>query len=57
MDILSGATEPSGLLPLQMPADMQTVEAQKEDVPQDMKPHTDSEGNVYDFAYGLIGKV
>ncbi|HNP21841.1 MAG TPA: glycoside hydrolase family 3 N-terminal domain-containing protein [Panacibacter sp.] len=56
MDILSGKTEPSGLLPLQMPADMQTVETQKEDVPQDMKPHTDSEGHLYDFAYGLNWK-
>jgi beta-glucosidase len=56
MDILSGATEPSGLLPLQMPADMHTVETQKEDVPLDMKPYTDSEGHVYDFAYGLNWK-
>jgi beta-glucosidase len=56
MDILSGTAEPSGLLPLQMPADMQTVETQKEDVPQDMKPYKDSEGNVYDFAYGLNWK-
>ena len=37
MDILSGAAQPSGLLPFQMPADMKTVEEQKEDVPQDMK--------------------
>ena len=56
MDILSGKTEPSGLLPLQMPADMQTVEIQKEDVPQDMKPYKDSEGHSYDFAYGLNWK-
>ena len=56
MDILSGKTEPSGLLPLQMPADMHTVETQKEDVPQDMQPYKDSEGNVYDFAYGLNWK-
>ncbi|CAN5713116.1 glycoside hydrolase family 3 N-terminal domain-containing protein [soil metagenome] len=56
MDILSGKVEPSGLLPLQMPADMKTVEEQKEDVPQDMKTHTDSEGHVYDFAYGLNWK-
>jgi len=56
LDIVSGATEPSGLLPLQMPADMLTVEQQKEDVPQDMKPYTDSEGHVYDFAYGLNWK-
>jgi beta-glucosidase len=56
MDILSGKVEPSGLLPLQMPADMQTVETQKEDVPQDMQPYKDSEGHIYDFAYGLNWK-
>jgi beta-glucosidase len=55
-DIISGRMEPSGLLPLQMPADMQTVEAQKEDVPLDMKCYTDSEGHSYDFAYGLNWK-
>jgi beta-glucosidase len=36
-----------------MPADMQTVEMQKEDVPHDMKPYIDSEGHSYDFGYGL----
>ena len=56
MDIISGAVEPSGLLPLQMPADMQTVEQQKEDVPLDMRPYTDSEGHKYDFAFGLNWK-
>lgn len=56
MDILSGAVEPSGLLPLQMPANMQTVEEQQEDVPQDMKCHVDSEGHEYNFAYGLSWK-
>lgn len=55
-DIISGAVEPSGLLPLQMPADMKTVEEQKEDVPQDMKCYKDSEGHVYDFAFGLNWK-
>ncbi len=53
LDILTGAAEPSGLLPLQMPADMKTVELQKEDMPFDMTCHTDSEGNVYDFGFGL----
>ena len=33
MDIVSGAAEPSGLLPMQLPADMRTVEEQQEDVP------------------------
>jgi beta-glucosidase len=53
MDILTGAAEPSGLLPLQMPADMKTVEMQKEDIPHDMRPYADSEGHVYDFGFGL----
>ena len=53
MEIISGGSEPSGLLPLQMPADMKTVETQYEDVPFDMTCHTDSEGNVYDFGFGL----
>ncbi|MBP1613813.1 MAG: beta-glucosidase [Bacteroidetes bacterium] len=53
LDIVSGKSEPSGLLPVQMPVDMKTVEEQFEDVPHDMKCHVDSEGHVYDFAYGL----
>ncbi|OFX59412.1 MAG: beta-glucosidase [Bacteroidetes bacterium GWB2_41_8] len=53
MDILTGAAEPSALLPFQMPADMKTVEEQFEDVPRDMKCYVDSEGNSYDFAFGL----
>lgn len=53
LDILSGAAEPSGLLPLQMPANMKTVELQAEDVPFDMECHVDSEGNTYDFGFGL----
>lgn len=56
LDIVSGKTEPSGLLPVQMPVNMETVEKQFEDVPYDMTPHKDSEGNVYDFAYGLNWK-
>lgn len=53
LDVLSGASEPSALLPFQMPADMKTVEEQSEDVPRDMKCYADSEGNTYDFAFGL----
>ncbi|MEO6719340.1 MAG: glycoside hydrolase family 3 N-terminal domain-containing protein [Ferruginibacter sp.] len=56
LDILSGAKQPSGLLPIQMPANMKTVEEQKEDVPHDMECHVDSEGNKYDFAFGLNWK-
>ncbi len=53
LDILSGEVEPSGLLPLQMPANMSSVEIQKEDVPFDLAPHKDADGNEYDFAFGL----
>lgn len=53
LDILSGKTEPTGLLPFQMPENMKTVEEQFEDKAHDMKCYTDSEGNKYDFAYGL----
>jgi beta-glucosidase len=53
LEIIAGKVEPSGLLPLQIPANMETVEAQFEDVPRDMKCHVDSNGNTYDFAFGL----
>jgi beta-glucosidase len=53
LGLLTGVAEPSGLLPLQMPADMQTVEQQSEDTPHDMQPYVDAAGNAYDFAFGL----
>lgn len=53
LNVASGSVEPSGLLPLQMPKDMDTVEGQCEDVPRDMECHVDSEGNEYDFAFGM----
>ena len=53
LDLVSGAAEPSALLPMQLPADMKTVELQMEDVPFDMECYVDADGNVYDFAYGL----
>lgn len=53
MDIVSGKTEPSGLLPFQMPQNMITVEEQFEDVPRDMQAYSDANGNMYDFAFGL----
>jgi beta-glucosidase len=56
LDIISGVREPSGLLPVQMPANMSTVEKQFEDVPFDMECHTDTEGNKYDFGFGLNWK-
>ena len=56
LDIISGVATPSGLLPLQMPANMKTVEEQKEDVPLDMECHVDAAGNKYDFGFGLNWK-
>jgi beta-glucosidase len=53
LEVITGQVEPSGLLPLQMPANMETVEAQFEDVPRDMECYVDSDGNSYDFAFGL----
>ncbi|MEG2740527.1 glycoside hydrolase family 3 protein [Clostridium sp.] len=53
LDIVSGTVKPSGLLPFQMPINMETVENQYEDVPHDMECYKDELGNVYDFAYGL----
>ena len=53
LDVISGQTEPSGLLPMQMPADMKTVEEQQEDVPRDMRCYQDADGHIYDFAFGL----
>jgi beta-glucosidase len=53
LDLMTGLADPSGLLPFQMPFDMKTVEEQLEDVPRDMKCYVDSEGNEYDFGFGL----
>ncbi|MBR1814593.1 MAG: hypothetical protein IJ773_12345 [Lachnospiraceae bacterium] len=53
LEIVNGDVEPSALLPFQMPASMDAVEAQLEDVPRDMECYVDADGNVYDFAYGL----
>ena len=56
LDIITGTAEPSALLPFQMPANMKTVEEQKEDIPFDMIPYVDSEGHSYDFGFGMNWK-
>ncbi len=53
LSVVNGDVEPSALLPFQMPASMEAVEAQDEDVPRDMECYVDADGNTYDFAYGL----
>lgn len=56
LDLLTGTSEPSALLPLQMPSNMDVVEKQAEDVPHDMDCYVDEQGNKYDFGYGLNWK-
>ena len=53
VEIIKGNAEPSGLLPMQMPKDMRTVEKNKEDVAFDLECYKDGDGNIYDFAFGL----
>lgn len=53
IEIVNGNHEPEGLLPMQLPKDMETVERQMEDLPRDMECYKDSDNNRYDFAYGL----
>lgn len=56
MDLISGREEPSALLPVQLPADMQAVEEHCEDRPRDIRCYRDADGNVYDFAFGMNWK-
>lgn len=56
LDLISGRAEPSALLPLQMPANMATVEQQAEDLSRDMQCDSDTEGHTYDFAFGMNWK-
>ncbi len=52
-ELISGVSEPSAMLPMQLPANMETVERQDEDRFGDMECYRDSEGQLYDFAFGL----
>ena len=52
-ELVQGKAEPMGLLPINFPADMDTVEAHAEDVPFDYEVYVDSVGHAYQFAYGL----
>lgn len=54
LDIVAGNFKPTGRLPMQFPASMDEVEMQREDVPEDMTPWQDTEGNTYDFGFGLL---
>lgn len=55
-DIVFGYAKPEGRLPIIMPKNMETVELHNEDIFDDIEAYTDSEGNTYDFGYGLSYK-
>lgn len=50
---ITGMAEPSGLLPFEMPASMAAIERHCEDLPHDIEPYVDADGNTYKFGYGL----
>lgn len=45
LDLICGKAEPSALLPVELPASMETVEAHCEDKPFDYEVYVDSEGH------------
>ena len=53
LDIICGHHKPSGLLPFQMPKNMDTVELQSEDLGHDMECYLDECNHKYDFAFGM----
>lgn len=53
LEILTGETAPGGKLPLNMPANMETVEKHCEDVFGDYEVYTDESGNSYGYGFGL----
>lgn len=55
-DIVFGDKKPEGRLPIIMPKNMETIELHNEDIFDDIEAYTDSEGNTYDFGYGLTYK-
>ena len=46
-DILMGRMQAGGVLPYNLPKDMDTIERHAEDTPDDYEPYTDSKGNIY----------
>lgn len=53
MEILSGNAAPGGRLPLDLPANMETVETHCEDLFGDYDVYTDSCGSRYGYGFGL----
>ncbi|WP_156160561.1 glycoside hydrolase family 3 N-terminal domain-containing protein [Demequina soli] len=53
LQVAAGMHEPQGRLPIGFPASMDAVEAQQEDVGEDMETWVDSAGNDWKFGFGL----
>ncbi|SNU01568.1 beta-glucosidase [Ruaniaceae bacterium KH17] len=53
LEIITGTQASEGRLPVTFPKDMDTVEANAEDVPFDLDPYVDSEGNTWEYGFGL----
>ena len=53
LDTITGGNNPTGLLSVTLPMNMETVELSYEDAPLDMVPYLDTEGNHYAFGFGL----
>ena len=53
LDVVFGDYAPTGRLPVQIPRDMDAVEAQSEDRALDMAVHVDELGNAYDYGFGM----
>ena len=49
----AGVYEPTGLLVIGMPKDMDQTEIELEDVPRDQECYTDANGNTYTFTFGM----
>lgn len=53
LTVAAGKHEPQGRLPIGFPLDMNAVEGQLEDVPEDMETYVDAAGNDWKFGFGL----
>ena len=53
LELISGHKEPNGLLSVNFPMNMETVELAYEDSGHDMVPYLDETGNRYTFGFGL----
>ncbi len=51
--VLFGDAPAEGRLPYRLPKNMETIEKHCEDLFNDYEVYTDSEGNAYDYGFGL----